>query len=94
MTLKNQILTILLFTLLLSGLRLLTIDDPSFTIIKKQKISPEISLIPEEFTEPMSINLDLAKNLFDDKSAIFIDGGWNVPTHVDMARKNELPFTL
>lgn len=73
MTLKNQILTILLFTLLLSGLRLLTIDDPSFTIIKKQKISPEISLIPEEFTEPMSINLDLAKNLFDDKSAIFID---------------------
>jgi multiple sugar transport system substrate-binding protein len=31
-------------------------------------------------------------NFVSGKSAIYIDGGWNVPTHVDMARKNELPF--
>ena len=31
-------------------------------------------------------------NFVSGKSAIYIDGGWNVPTHVDMTRKNELPF--
>ena len=31
-------------------------------------------------------------NFATGKSAILIDGGWNVPTHVDMARSNNLPF--
>ena len=50
-------------------------NDPEFTLIKKERVIHEITTfsIPEDMTEPMAINMEFAKYLFDAKSAIFID---------------------
>ena len=60
-------------------IRFAFVNDPEFTLIKKKRIIKEITTfsIPEDMTEPMIIDLEFAKYLFDDKSAIFIDAREN-----------------
>ena len=75
MTHRNQIIIIVIFSILLGYIRFTMINEPEFTLIKKERILKEIStfLIPETITEPMAISLNLAKQLFDNNSAIFVD---------------------
>tara|TARA_B100000131_G_scaffold228353_1_gene220090 strand:+ start:203 stop:679 length:477 start_codon:yes stop_codon:yes gene_type:complete len=72
---NNQIITILILSILLGLIRFLLLDDPEFTLIKKERVVKEISdfSVPEIMTEPMAINLDFAKYLFEKDLAIFID---------------------
>ena len=72
---KNQIIVIFSMALFLSLARFAFMNDPEFTLIKQERIIKEITTfsIPEDMTEPMIINLEFAKYLFDQKSAIFID---------------------
>ena len=55
--------------------RFVFMSDPEFTLIKKERIIKGITTfsVPENMTEPMAINMEFAKYLFDAKSAIFID---------------------
>ena len=61
--------------LFLGLIRFAFMNDPEFTLIKKERIIKEITTfsVPEDMTEPMIISLEFAKYLFDQKSAIFID---------------------
>ena len=72
---KNQIIVIFLMAISLGFVRFLFMDDPEFPLIKKERIIQQITTfsIPEDMTEPMTINMEFAKYLFDAKSAIFID---------------------
>ena len=51
------------------------LNEPDFTLIKKERILHKISTfsVPETITEPMAISLGFAKHLFDNNSAIFVD---------------------
>ena len=75
MTRKNQIIVIFFIALFLGLARFAFMHDPEFTLIKKARVIKEITTfsVPENMTEPMSINLEFAKHLFDAKSAVFID---------------------
>ena len=61
--------------LFLGLIRFAFMNDPEFTLIKKERIIKEITTfsVPENMTEPMIINLEFAKYLFDQNSATFID---------------------
>jgi len=72
---KNQIIGIILLATILGLIRYFFIDDPEFTLIKKERVVQQITTfsVPDDMTEPMSINLEFAKYLFDNETAIFID---------------------
>ena len=60
---------------ILGLIRFALLNDPEFTLIKKERIINEITTfsVPEDMTEPMAIDLEFAKYLSDKKSAVFID---------------------
>ena len=72
---KKQILIIIILAILLGLIRFIFLNDPEFLLIKKERIIQEITTfsIPDNMTEPMMINLEFAKYLFDEKSVIFLD---------------------
>ena len=75
MTHTKQIVIIITLAVLLGLIRFIFLNDPDFFLIKKERIIQEIITfsIPENMTEPMMINLEFAKYLFDEKTAIFLD---------------------
>ena len=75
MTHKKQIIVIFSMALFLGLIRFAFMNDPEFELIKKERIIQEITSfsVPEEMTEPMAIDLEFAKYLFDEKTAVFID---------------------
>ena len=75
MTHKNQIIAIFLLATLLGLIRFFFIDDPEFTLIKKERVVQQITsyVVPDDMTEPMSVDLEFAKYHFDNNSAVFID---------------------
>ena len=75
MTHKKQILFIFSLAIVLGLVRFLLLDNPEFTLIKKERIVETISSfsVPENMTSPMAINIEFAQHLFNEKSAIFID---------------------
>ena len=75
MAYKKQIIFIFLLAIILGLIRFSFLDDPEFTLIKKERIVETISSfsVPENMTSPMAINIEFAQNLFNEKSAIFID---------------------
>ena len=75
MTQKNQIILIVLLSTSLGFIRYTMLNEPDFTLIKKERVLHEISTfsVPETITEPMAISLEFAKHLFDNNSAIFVD---------------------
>ena len=75
MTYKNQIIVIVLISTFLGLFRFLMMNDPEFTLIKKERAIEKITTfsVPVNMTEPMAINLEFAKYLFDSQSAVFID---------------------
>ena len=75
MTHKKQILIIITLAILLGLIRFIFLNDPEFLLIKKERIFKEITTfsVPEDMTEPLMINLEFAKYLFDEKIAVFID---------------------
>ena len=75
MTHKNQIISIFLLATILGLIRFFFINDPKFTLIKKERFVQQITsyVVPDDMTEPMSVNLEFAKYHFDNNSAIFID---------------------
>ena len=60
---------------ILGLIRFAFLNDPEFTLIKKERIINEITTfsVPEDMTEPMAIDIEFAKYLSDKKSAVFID---------------------
>ena len=75
MTGKKQIVIIILLASVLGLLRSFFIDDPEFTLIKKERLVEKISsfTIPSDISGPMIVNLEFSKHYFDTGSAIFID---------------------
>ena len=75
MTEKKQILVIIFLSILIGLIRFSFMNDLEFTLIKKERVVQEIttSSVPDNMNEPMAINMEFAKHLFDTKSAIFID---------------------
>ena len=75
MTHKNQIIVIFSVAIFLGLVRFSFMNDPEFLLIKKERIIQQITTfsIPEDMTEPMAINMEFAKYLFDAKNAVFID---------------------
>ena len=75
MTHTKQITIIITLAVLLGLIRFIFLNDPEFVLIKKERIIQEITTfsVPEDMTEPMMINLEFAKYLFDEKTAVFID---------------------
>ena len=72
---KKQITFIFSLAIVLGLIRFLLLDDPEFTLIKKERIVETINSfsVPENMTSPMAINIEFAQDLFNKKSAIFID---------------------
>ena len=72
---NKQVIIIFSLAVFLGLIRFVFLADPEFTLIKKERIIQKISTftVPEDMTEPMAINLEFAKYLFDEKSAVFID---------------------
>ena len=72
---QKQIILILSLAIALGLLRSFFIDDPIFTLIKKERIIDTISSfsLPDKMTGPMMVDLEFAKYHFDVRSAIFID---------------------
>ena len=72
---NKQVVIIFSLAVFLGLIRFVFLADPEFTLIKKERIIQKISTftVPEDMTEPMAINLEFAKYLFDEKSAVFID---------------------
>ena len=58
----KQILIIFILSIGFGILRFIFMDDPEFTLIKKERIMQKISTfsIPEDMTEPMAINLEFS----------------------------------
>ena len=75
MTHKNQIIVIFSMAISLGLVRFAFMNDPEFSLIKKERIVQQITTfsLPEIMTEPMAINMEFAKYLFDTKNAVFID---------------------
>tara|TARA_B100000945_G_C20380381_1_gene596916 strand:- start:389 stop:1480 length:1092 start_codon:yes stop_codon:yes gene_type:complete len=80
MTMKKQSFIILIGSILLGLCRFFILDDPNFSLIKQKRQLKDIKSegsnqysIPDVFVDPILIDLDFAKHLFDSKSAIFID---------------------
>ena len=74
-TKQKQIIIILALAFFLGILRSFFVEDPDFSIIKKERVFEEINSfsIPTEMTSPMVVNLEFSKYHFDTGSAIFID---------------------
>ena len=73
---RNKQVTIIFSLAIFLGLiRFAFLNDPKFTLIKEERIIQKISTftVPEDMTEPMAINLEFAKYLLDEESAVFID---------------------
>ena len=72
---NKQIVITFSLAILLGITRFIFLDDPDFSLIKKERIIKEITTfyVPENMTEPMMVDLEFAKYLFDDNSAVFID---------------------
>ena len=72
---KIQIISIFFLATILGMFRFLLLDDPEFTIIKKERIVQQITSfsVPDDMTEPMSIDLKFSKYLYDNNGATFID---------------------
>ena len=72
---NKQVVIIFSLAVFLGLIRFVILNDPEFSLIKKERIMQKISTftVPEDMTEPMAINLEFAKYLFDEKSAVFID---------------------
>ena len=66
---NKQVVIIFSIAVFLGIIRFVFLDDPEFTLIKKERIIQKISTftVPEDMTEPMAINLEFAKYLFDEK---------------------------
>ena len=75
MTHKKQIIFIFSLAIVLGLIRFSFLDDPEFTLIKKERIVETISSfsVPEDMTSPMAINIEFAQNLFNEKLAVFVD---------------------
>ena len=75
MTHKKQIIFIFSLAIVLGLIRLSFLNDPEFTLIKKERIVETISSfsVPEDMTSPMAINIEFAQNLFNEKLAVFVD---------------------
>ena len=75
MTHKKQIIFIFSLAITLGLIRFSFLNNPEFTLIKKERIVETISSfsVLENMTSPMAINIEFAQNLFNEKSAIFID---------------------
>ena len=74
-TVQKQIILILSLAVVLGLLRSFFLDDPEFTLIKKERVIEEVSTfsLPDEMSGPMMVNLEFSKYYFDAGSAIFID---------------------
>ena len=72
---NKQVVIIFSLAIFLGLIRFVFLNDPDFTLLKEERIIQQISIfnVPEDMTEPMAINLEFAKYLFDEKSAVFID---------------------
>ena len=72
---NKQVIIIFSLAIFLGLIRFVFLNDPDFTLLKEERIIQQISTftVPEDMTEPMAINLEFAKFLFDEKSAVFID---------------------
>ena len=72
---KKQIIFIFSLAIVLGLIRFSFLDDPEFTLIKKERIVETIRSfsVPENMTSPMAINIEFAQDLFNKKLAIFID---------------------
>lgn len=72
---KKQIISILFLATFLGLVRFILLNNPDFTLIKQERIIEEITSfsIPDSMNSPMSIKIDFAKYLYDEKKAVFID---------------------
>ena len=68
MTHKIQIIFIFSLATILGLIRFSFLDDPEFTLIKKERIVETISSfsVPENMTSPMAINIEFAQYLFNE----------------------------
>jgi len=75
MTKKKQIIFILSLAVFLGIIRSIFLDDPEFTLIKKERVIEQVHSfkVPDDMTGPMMVNLEFSKYHFDAESAIFID---------------------
>ncbi len=80
MTMKKQSFIILIASILLGLCRFFILDDPNFGLINKKRQLKDIRSdgsnqysVPDVFVEPILIDLDFAKHLFDNERATFID---------------------
>ena len=75
MTALNQILFILLLSIIFGVFRFFLLDDLEFSLIKKERIIEKIDsfTIPEHISSPMVVDLAFSKYYFNSGSAIFID---------------------
>ena len=74
MSKQKQIIFIFSLSFFLGIIRSFFLDDPNFSIIKKERKLKEINTfkIPTDMTEPMIVSLEFAKYHHDNSSAIFI----------------------
>ena len=72
---QKQIIFILSLAVFMGLLRSFFLDDPEFTLIKKERVIEEVVSfsVPNDMTGPMMVNLEFSKYHFDTGSAIFID---------------------
>jgi len=75
MTVQKQIILIFILAISLGILRSFFLDNPDFTLIKRERIIEEVNtfIIPTDISGPMMVNLEFSKFHFDAGSAIFID---------------------
>ncbi|MBC8256202.1 MAG: DoxX family membrane protein [Candidatus Marinimicrobia bacterium] len=75
MTHKKQIIFIFSLAIVLGFIRFSILDDPEFTLIKKERILETINSfsVPEDMISPMAINLEFAQHLFNENMAVFVD---------------------
>jgi len=72
---QKQIIFILSLAVFMGLLRSFFLDDPEFTLIKKERVIEEVVSfsLPDDMSGPMMVNLEFTKYHFDTGSAIFID---------------------
>ena len=72
---KKQIIIILLLSTVLGITRYILIEDPDFTLIKKERVVAKVDsfIIQDDIAGPMVVDLEFSKYYFDHNSAIFID---------------------
>ena len=72
---QKQIIFILALAIMFGILRSFFLDDPEFTLIKKERVIEEVDSfsVPDEMNGPMMVNLEFSKYHFNAGSAVFID---------------------